>query len=394
MTFLVSRSFRASFLLLAGFVALVALACGSDDSPSEPAAATETPAAAATAATATEVATEPPTEAATEAATEPPPATEAADEGGSVDENYLRAFCVGGNDLQAAMFTAAIRLEAEGGDPDDPEVFAELFVAPLAGFLEHMRETTPPDDLAEYHAAALAQYEALVTLFTAIGEGGEELEGDPFELLGGMLAGAEQFPVVPQAALARLFEVAEGVPECAGSLFLGEFLRAGSAGEPVDTGAGATGEVDIVAEEYVRELCLAGDNYEATIQEATAGLDPDANIDESDPEVFAALFTEALRGLAADMGAMSPPDSVVEYHAAGTVRFEEMVGILDGIIAALDAGEEVAAEDLARFQQLLQGGVGLPGLPFNEANRLATAANNVIECYNSGFLFGLLSASQ
>ena len=204
----------------------------------------------------------------------------------------------------------------------------------------------------------------------------------------------EDFPAIPETALARLAEVAQGVPECAGSFFLDEFLRGGSAGEPVDTGAGATGEVDIVAEEYVRELCLAGDNYEATIQEATAGLDPDANIDESDPEVFAALFTEALRGLAADMGAMSPPDSVVEYHAAGTVRFEEMVGILDGIIAALDAGEEVAAEDLARFQQLLQGGVGLPGLPFNEANRLATAANNVIECYNSGFLFGLLSASQ
>ena len=394
MTFLVSRSFRASFLLLVGFVALVALACGSDDSPSEPAAATETPVAAATA-TATEVATEPPTEAATEAATEPPPATEAADEGGSVDETYLRTFCVGGNDLQAAMFTAAIQLETEGGDPDDPEVFAELFVEPLAAFLEHMRGVTPPDDLAEYHVAALAQYEALVTLFATIGEGGEELEGDPFELLGGMLAGAEQVPRRSRRLLSRgSAEVAEGVPECAGSLFLGEFLRAGSAGEPVDTGAGATGEVDIVAEEYVRELCLAGDNYEATIQEATAGLDPNADLDESDPEVFASLFTEALRGLAADMGAMSPPDSVVEYHAAGTVRFEEMVGILDGIIAALDAGEEVAAEDLARFQQLLQGGVGLPGLPFNEANRLATAANNVIECYNSGFLFGLLSASQ
>ena len=110
--------------------------------------------------------------------------------------------------------------------------------------------------------------------------------------------------------------------------------------------------------------------------------------------MFAALFTEALRGLAADMGAISPPDGVAEYHAAAIARFEEMVVILDGIIATLDAGEEVAAEGLARFQQLLQGGLGLPGLPFSEANRLGMAANNVIECYQSGFLYGLLTASQ
>ena len=198
MHLLSSRSLRASFLLLVGAVAILALACGSDDSPDEPVA---TPEATAEAVTAT--ATQAPTEA---------PATETADAGGSVDENYLRAICMGGNDLQAAMFMAAIRLEAEGGDPDDPEVFAELFVAPLAGFLEHMREVTPPDDLAEYHTAALAQYEALVTLFAAIGEGGEELEGDPFELLGGMLAGAEEFPVMPEAALARLCRGLEGRP--------------------------------------------------------------------------------------------------------------------------------------------------------------------------------------
>ncbi len=374
----VSRSLRASFLLLVGFVALIALACGSD-SPDAPAPAAETATeATAAAATPTEAATEPPTEA---------PAEEPVDEGGSIDENYLRAFCVGGNDLQAALFTAAIKLESEGGDPDDPEVFAELFVEPLATFLEHMREVTPPDDMVEYHTAALAQYEALVTLFATIGEEGEGLEGDPFELLGGMLAGAEEFPVIPEAALARLAQVATGVPECAGSLFLAEFLGAGGA-EPVDTGS--TGDADPADEAYVRELCLAGDTFNATVQQATADLGPNASLDESDPEVFAAVFTEGLRGLAADMREISPPAGVVQYHDGSIARYEEMVALLDGILETLDAGDEVSAETLARFQQLLQGGIGMPGLPVDVRERVAQAANGVIECYGSGFLLGFL----
>ena len=180
MHLLSSRSLRASFLLLVGAVAILALACGSDDSPDEPVA---TPEATAEAVTAT--ATQAPTEA---------PATETADAGGSVDENYLRAICMGGNDLQAAMFMAAIRLETEGGDPDDPEVFVELFVAPLAGFLEHMREVTPPDDLAEYHTAALAQYEALVTLFAAIGRGAKSWKATRSNCSAGCWQGPKSSP--------------------------------------------------------------------------------------------------------------------------------------------------------------------------------------------------------
>ena len=380
---LVKHSPRTYLLLTLIVIALIAVACGGgDETPDET--ATPTPTAEAVTATATQA----PTEA-------PPTATEAADAGGSVDENYLRAFCVGGNDLQAAMFTAAIQLETEGGDPDDPEVFAELFVEPLAAFLEHMRGVTPPDDLAEYHVAALAQYEALVTLFATIGEGGEELEGDPFELFGGMLAGAEQVPVVPQAALARLAEVAEGVPECAGSLFLGELLLAGGSGsgQPMDNTTTST-PPDAADEAYVGELCLAGQRYEEAIQQATAGMDPDADLDQSDPEVFATTFTEALRGLAADLREIPSPDRVAEYHNGSIARYEEMVAVLDGILTTLDAGDEVSAETVTRFQQLLQGGVGMPGLPLDEANRLAQAANNLIECYGSGFLLGFLGGGR
>ena len=380
-----SRSLRASVLLVVlGAVALVAVACGGgDESPDEP--ATEAPA---TEAPATEVATAAPTEAPTE-----PPATEApaADEG-SVDVRYLRSLCLAGNDLQAAMFTAVIRMETEGTDPDDPEAFGELFVKPLAGFLEAIREITPPDDVAEYHAAALAQYEALVTLFASVEEG-EELEGDPFELLGGMLSGAEEFPEIPQDALDRLAGVAEGVPECADSIILPAFLGQDDSGE-VDTGDPADGgqgaEPDSEAEDYVRQLCLAGDDYDATIREAIAGMGPDADLDQSDPEVFATVFREALRALAEDLAGISPPPDIAEHHFAAAAQFGEIVVVLDGIMEALDAGREVPAEQLAHFRELVGGGIGMPGLPPSVANRFAQAANHVIECYNSGFLYGFL----
>ena len=217
------RSLRASLFLLAGFVALVVLACGGDESPDEPLPATET-ATAATAETATETATKP--------ATEAPPTEEPADDGGSVDQRYLSALCVAGNDFQATVNTAAIKMESEEGLEDDPEAFPEVFLEPMAGLLEALRDVPPPDDLAEYHAAALAQYEGLIGLFEAMreaAESGQEVEGGPFGLFSGMLEGAQDFPAIPEAALARLAEVAEGVPECAGSLFLEEFLAVGDA---------------------------------------------------------------------------------------------------------------------------------------------------------------------
>lgn len=378
-----SRPLRVSALLaVLGVVAIVAVACGGgDESPDEAAPATEAPA--------TEAATAAPTEAPTE-----PPATEApaADEG-SVDVQYLRALCEAGNDLQTAMFTAAIRMETEGTDPESPEAFGELFVEPLGGFLEAIREVTPPDDIAEYHAAVLAQYEALVSLFASIEEGGEELEGDPFELLGGMMMGAEAFPEIPEAALARLAALAQDMPECADSIIVDAFLDPLAAGgEAMEDTGQYEAEPDPEAEDYVRQVCLAGDNYDAAISEAIAGLGPDADLDESDPEIFAQVFVEALKGLSEDMGAISPPPAIAEYHAAGVGRYDEMVDVLEEILETLDAGGEVSPAQLARFQSLLAGGIGLPGLPFDEANRLGLAANSVIECYNSGFLYGFLSS--
>ena len=376
-------SLRSSLLLVLGLVALIAVACGGGDEEPD---ATATP-------------TEAPTEAATEAATPPPteepeatepPATEPAEEAASPDEVYLRGLCIAGNHFQAAMFTAALRMETEQGLEDDPEAFAALFLEPMASLFEALQEVTPPDDVADFHNGALAQYEALIRLFEAMREAAEEGEGvddDPFELLGGMLAGAEEMPTLPEAARVRLAEVAAGIPECSNSLFLEGFLGADGS-EPVDTGS----DVEALPEDeaYVRELCLAGDAYDATIARAIAGLGPDAELDDSDPEVFAAVFREGLRGLAADLALIAPPDAVAEYHDASIARFQEMVDVLDGIMEALDAGQEVTQAQLTRFQELLGDGIGMPGLPFDVANRLAQAANSVIECYNSGFLLGFL----
>lgn len=366
---------RTSLLLILGLVALIAVACGGgDESPEET--ATPDP----VEATQTEAPTEPPTPAPTE-----PPAAE----GGSVDEQYLRAICVAGNDLQTAMFAALVRMETEGVDPeDDPEAFGELFVEPLAGFLEAIRDVTPPDDMAEYHEAALAAYEGLIALFASVQEG-EEIEGGPLDLLGGMLGDAEAIPVIPEATRARLAAVAAEIPDCAGSIILDEFL--GTGGEIIDEPGMYEGEADPEAEAYVRELCLAGDTYLATIDEAIAGLGPDAELDESDPEVFATVFAEAMRGLSLAMLEMTPPVEIAEYHDAGGARFHEMANLLDDILETLDAGGEVSTEQLGRFQALLAGGIGLPGLPFEYADRLGQAANNVVECFGSGFLYGFLS---
>ena len=129
----------------------------------------------------------------------------------------------------------------------------------------------------------------------------------------------------------------------------------------------------------------------ATIDEAIAGLGPEAELDESDPEVFATVFAEAMRGLSLAMLEMTPPVEIAEYHDAGGVRFHEMANVLEDILATLDAGGEVSAEQLGRFQALLAGGIGLPGLPFEYADRLGQAANNVVECFGSGFLYGFLA---
>ena len=155
--------------------------------------------------------------------------------------------------------------------------------------------------------------------------------------------------------------------------------------------AGAAVGSDPVAETYVRELCLAGDDFEATYGAEVARFEDGADPEEGDPVAFAAVFHEALRGLAANLALITPPDDVAGYHAAATERYEELVTVLDAITSALDAGREPAPGDVARFEELLERGATMPRLPSADANRLAQAANHVPACFGSGFLLGFLS---
>ena len=352
---------RLAFPLLASLAISLVLACGGgDDGPGE----TPVPA---------------------PAATETPTA-----EAGGADEPYLRVLCTAGGNLQDAILAASVRLETGNVDPDDPEVFAELFVEPIGAFLEAMRGVAPPADLAEYHAAALAAYEAFIEVFASPLEehGGAE---DRMALLGELLGGADDAPALPAEPLARLARVAVGIPECAGSAVLASFL--GQDGGALDSAAVAAGP-DPVAEAYVRELCLAGDAFEATYGAALAGLEDGADPEGDDPAAFAAVFHEALRGLATELAPIAPPDGYAGPHAAAIGRYEEMVAVLDAITGALDAGAEADAEDIARFEKLLRGGLAMPDLSSANANRLGLAANNVSGCFGSGFLFGFLGGGQ
>ena len=207
-------------------------------------------------------------------------------------------------------------------------------------------------------------------------------------VLGGMLGDADDAPAVSPETLARLARVAADIPECERSIVLESLLNQ-DAGAPA--GASTAAGADPVAETYVRELCLAGDVFEATYGAALASLDDGADPEEGDPAVFAAVFHEALRALAADLALITPPDEVAASHAAAIGRYGEMVSVFDAITGALDAGAEPAPGDLDRFRHLLQGGSAMQRLPSADANRLGQAANHVPECFGSGFLLGFLS---
>ena len=370
-----SQSFRhVAVLVLASLAISLVLACGGgEEAPGE--APVPAPAA-------TEAQAETPTAVASPTAASAGTATA---EAGGDDEPYLRVLCSAGGDLQDAVLAATVLVETGSADPDDPEVFAEIFAEPLGAFLEAMRDVAPPADLAEYHAAALASYETFIEVVASPLESGRV--EDRIALLDELLGGAADAPALPAETLARLGRVAADIPECAGSAVLMSFLGQN------DGGAVAAGP-DPVAGAYVRELCLAGDAFEAKYGKALANLEDDADPEGDDPAAFAAVFHEALRGLAADLALIAPPDGYASPHAAAIGRYEEMVAALDAITGALDAGAEADAGDVARFEELLRGGLAMPGLSSADANRLGMAANNVPACFGSGFLFGLLGGGQ
>ena len=396
-------SLFVAILLLAGVAALVLGACGDDDGDADD--PTPTPTTATATEAATETPTEPPspTEPPTEAPTEPP-ATATPSAADPRDVRYLRDVCVAGNDFQVAVFSALIISDPPGDEEEEDETslagFMEQIRGPMEDLLEDLQALTPPDDVAEFHANALAGYARAMEVLATAGENAGDPDGaqkDPLTLLSELMDAELETTPLPAEVVARLTQAAEGVPECKDSFFLNDFLLGGmddaveedvpsaDGADAGDTGAEAADPAEVA---YIRALCLAGAAFDDAERVAA--------VDLADPEDAAALvpvLLEPMRALVGELRAITPPnDNVAALHATSLGFYEGLVGVLDEFKRKLDAGEEISSADMDRLDALAMETSVSPNFSLADVNRLAAAANNVPECFGSGFLFGFLSA--
>ncbi len=155
------------------------------------------------------------------------------DDGASTDETYLRDLCTANRALEGAVLGGLIGNALEGGDSpaDDPADALASFVDPLRDWVAALHEAAPPDDMAEFHAAALDAVEGLLALFADAGgeadADGGDAEGEGMDALFGLFAGftaLAEIPDPPQEALDRLSEAVAEVSECDRGLLAGQLL--------------------------------------------------------------------------------------------------------------------------------------------------------------------------
>ena len=155
------------------------------------------------------------------------------DGGASVDETYLRDLCDANRALEGAVLGGIIGNALESGDSpaDDPADMLASFIAPLREWVDALRAATPPDDMAEFHAAALNAVDGLLALFADMDaeadgdDAGDDDEG--LDALLGLFAGfgaLSAIPDPPQEALDRLSEAADEVSGCNRGLLAGQLL--------------------------------------------------------------------------------------------------------------------------------------------------------------------------
>ncbi len=151
--------------------------------------------------------------------------------GDSADETYLRDLCDANRALEGAVLGGIIGNALEGGDSpaEDPADMLAAFIDPMRDWVEALRAVTPPDDMADFHAAALHAVDGLLALFAeADGEAdGDDAESEGMDALLGLFAGfgaLTAIPDPPQEALDRLSEAAGEVSECNRGLLAGQLL--------------------------------------------------------------------------------------------------------------------------------------------------------------------------
>ena len=253
-------------LLVAALVALVLACGGGDESPDEPAPATEAPA--------TEVATAAPTSSGDEA-----PATEAPENGASSgqpretqaapaqrrpadaeDLRYVREVCLAGDVFDAAiedvMEELGVDLETgEGVDDVSDEDMAEVLdalIPPMEELVAALQAIAPPPHAREFHEDAVAEWGAVTLSLASLLSLSIEDEVDPraglqrlVAILLEMQEALANTAIAPEALRSRLLSLEDDVPECASTDFLTTFL-----GPPP-----LEGQIDPVDEQYLRDVC-------------------------------------------------------------------------------------------------------------------------------------------
>ena len=174
-------------------------------------------------------------------------------------------------------------------------------------------------------------------------------------------------------------------------LALGALACGGAAADEV-SGADAD-------EAYVRDLCLVGKALqESLVEEAlTEALDRAGHAEEA-PDIVAVgeLYGELLDELIAALGEITPPSDAAAFHADAIALFEEVRALIEPLAASLT---EVEGDGPLAQLGVLLGALGeldapaVPVLSEETRDRLAEAANNVPDCYGSGFLLGILGGA-
>ena len=309
---------------------------------------------------------------------------------------YLRDVCLA---EEAGHHTVVLTgsNQSASDSVDEPGGYERLNVEPLRRLVHALRSISPPDELAVYHDAAVAEYEELLGVYEAeleLIESGATVD-EASDRFGSYFVGGPRgpSPPLPPRVRDRLGEAATSVPECSDSgTFLFFFLGV-HVGGPAVTG----GPVDPADEAYVRSLCIAGNSHAVVVDEAVTALERASEIDESDVEAYLVAILQPSRDLASAMREIPPPDDVADYHAAFVEGIEdevawfdneEMVALLLRILQTTAAGEEIAPEDLARLQPEQESLT--PALSSAQRGRLAVARLNVVECYHNGLLYEFL----
>ncbi len=157
---------------------------------------------------------------------------------------------------------------------------------------------------------------------------------------------------------------------------------------PVDEGSSTAHDPAIQG--YVRDLCLAGRNYEAAFAQAIAGLGPGADPDLRDPQVFAVVLGDAFMALHAILPNPGQPyfdahyPQIVNQALSARAFLEIPISQIESIRRALDAGQEPDPGSLFLLRDLLSDSAG--DMTYEDGTRLFEAAEGVEECEGSRFL--------